>query len=82
MDKFEEDLLMKAGFILNPDDEFVRNLKKRIKANSGYCPCAIVKNQDTKCPCKDFREEGECHCGLYIKNPCEIFGEDLNEGWI
>lgn len=25
--------------ILNPDDIFVRNLKKRIKANNSYCPC-------------------------------------------
>lgn len=25
--------------IKNPDDSFVRNLKKRIKSNNGYCPC-------------------------------------------
>jgi len=25
--------------ILNPDDTFVRNLKKRIKANNNFCPC-------------------------------------------
>lgn len=25
--------------ILNPDDTFVWNLKKRIKANNGFCPC-------------------------------------------
>lgn len=23
----------------NPDDLFVRNLKKRIRQNNGYCPC-------------------------------------------
>lgn len=28
---------MKA--IQNPDDLFVRNLKKRIRQNNGYCPC-------------------------------------------
>jgi hypothetical protein len=40
-----------------------------IKANDGYCICAIKKEQDTKCMCKDFREqkEGICHCGLYEK---------------
>lgn len=34
-----------------------------------YCPCSILKNADTKCMCKEFREmdEGMCHCGLYIK---------------
>ncbi len=52
--------------IINPDDEFVKNLKKRIKSNNGFCPCKIEKTQDNKCPCKDFRETKECHCGLYI----------------
>lgn len=52
--------------IINPDDEFVKNLKKRIKYNNGFCPCKIEKTQDNKCPCKDFRETRECHCGLYI----------------
>lgn len=52
--------------IINPDDEFVKNLRKRIKANNGFCPCQIERTQDTKCPCKDFRETKECHCGLYI----------------
>ena len=29
----------------------------------------IVRSEDTKCMCKEFREmeEGTCHCGLYIK---------------
>lgn len=54
---------------LNPDEEFVREMKRQLKDNSGYCPCALIKNQDTKCMCKDFREmeEGMCNCGLYIK---------------
>lgn len=40
-----------------------------IKANDGYCVCAVSKNPDTKCMCKEFREqkEGLCHCGLYKK---------------
>ena len=55
--------------ILNPDNEYVREIKKKLKSNNGYCPCALVKNPDTKCMCKEFREmdEGMCHCGLYIK---------------
>lgn len=53
----------------NPDAEYAREIKKQLKANSGYCPCALTKNADTKCMCKDFREmtEGVCSCGLYIK---------------
>lgn len=60
---------MDYKIIKNPDSEFLRNLKKRIKSNSGYCPCAIEKSPDTKCPCKDFRENQECMCGLYVRIP-------------
>lgn len=40
-----------------------------VKANDGYCPCAVARTADTKCMCKAFREqeEGICHCGLYEK---------------
>ena len=40
-----------------------------LKANDNYCPCRVEKTPDTKCMCKEFREqkEGACHCGLYIK---------------
>ena len=41
-----------------------------VKANDGYCPCAIEHNPDTKCVCKSFREQtepGECHCGRFAK---------------
>jgi len=58
--------------ILNPDAEYVRDIKKRLKENGGYCPCQLVKNEDTKCKCKSFREQiaagefGACHCGLWF----------------
>jgi len=58
--------------ILNPDREYVNDVKKQIKSNGGYCPCQLVKNEDTKCRCKAFREQltkgepGACHCGLWI----------------
>lgn len=40
-----------------------------VEANDGYCPCAIEKNEDTLCMCKEFREQdsGVCHCGRYEK---------------
>lgn len=41
-----------------------------VAANDGYCPCAIERTPDTKCICKEFREqesEGPCHCGRYMK---------------
>lgn len=40
-----------------------------VKLNDGYCPCRRAKTPDTKCMCKEFKEqkEGICHCGLYKK---------------
>lgn len=55
---------------INPDEDWVRKFRKELKANGGYCPCRLEKNNDTKCMCKDFREQetvGFCHCGLYQK---------------
>ena len=59
---------------INPDKEFVNDMRKALKDNNGFCPCAIEKNEDTKCMCKEFREqiadpefEGYCHCMLYYK---------------
>lgn len=59
---------------INNDKNLVENIREKIKSNDGYCPCKIYKNEDTKCMCKEFREqikdnkfEGTCHCGLYVK---------------
>lgn len=56
----------------NPDKEYVKEIREKLKANNGYCPCRIRKTEDTKCMCKEFRdmiernESGTCHCGLYV----------------
>ena len=54
---------------LNENKTLVKEIRKKLKENDNYCPCKLVKNEDTKCMCKEFREQesGECHCGLYIK---------------
>lgn len=49
-------------------------IETALEHNDGYCPCAMVKNKDTKCMCKEFRESkitGDCHCGLYHKEVTE-----------
>lgn len=66
---------MSTHVIKNPDDEFVRNLKKRIRDNSGFCPCKLDKVKDNKCPCVEFRTTGYCCCGLYIQSPIEDIQE-------
>lgn len=58
--------------IKNPNEEIVSEIKTRLKETNGNCPCVLPSawSADTKCPCKNFREqvvEGECHCGLYMK---------------
>lgn len=54
---------------VSDNKELVENIRTKLKENGGYCPCRIERNEDTKCICKEFREQksGECHCGLYIK---------------
>lgn len=50
--------------------EIDTSIQEAVKANNGYCPCAVIQNEDTICPCKDFREQtepGECLCGRYEK---------------
>jgi ferredoxin-thioredoxin reductase catalytic subunit len=45
-------------------------VQEAIDANDGYCPCAIYQNEDTLCPCREFREQtepGECRCGRFEK---------------
>ena len=63
---------MKVRF--NEDKEVVRTVQEGLKAKGGYCPCRIERTMDTKCICKEFRDqiadpdfEGYCHCMLYYK---------------
>jgi len=54
----------------NPDAETYNAITQAVINNDGYCPCLLEKTEDTKCICKEFREQnypGECHCGRYIK---------------
>ena len=55
------------------DPELVADIRTQLKDNDGYCPCRLSKTPDTKCLCKEFREQeiGVCHCGLYEKYEVE-----------
>lgn len=56
--------------ILNPDKEVVQEVREGLLRTGGYCPCRVARTPDTKCLCKEFKEqtdEGECYCGLYVK---------------
>ena len=59
---------------LNPDPEIVEAVREGLKRTGGYCPCRLERTEDTRCQCKEFRDqiadpdyEGFCHCYLYYK---------------
>ena len=61
-----------AKYIYVDDAEHVARIKKGIerkieKYGAGYCPCVgpAAHNEDTICPCKEYRETGYCHCKMY-----------------
>ncbi len=59
---------------LNSDPQVVRMVREGLEARGGYCPCVRETSEDTRCMCRQFREqiadpdfEGYCHCMLYYK---------------
>lgn len=61
---------MNLKIIPNPNKEEYDEISQAVKDNSGYCPCLLEKSENSKCICKDFREqtiEGFCHCGRFKK---------------
>ena len=68
---------MKPGFMLNPDEEFVSELRRAIKNNNGYCVCKLEEIPDNRCPCRIFREDGDCECGLYIQDKTYIIATEV-----
>lgn len=55
--------------------ERARKLIELIEKCKGHCPCAIVKDETTLCPCDNFINEKDCKCGMYEKI------EDKKEGY-
>ena len=62
------------GVRLNENEEIVRTIREGLKLKGGYCPCRMERTEDTKCICREFKEqmadpdfEGYCHCLLYYK---------------
>ena len=59
------------GFGVNGNK--LRGISKALLRSGGICPCAhdewneSTPIEDKCCPCKTFRDTGDCHCGLYVK---------------
>lgn len=63
------------SFHLNPDTAMVQTIQEGLAKTGGYCPCRIERSADTRCICKEFRDQlsdpnyhGFCHCMLYQKD--------------
>ena len=60
---------------VNQDEAVVKTVREGLKRTGGYCPCRLEQTEDTKCMCKELKEqiadpsfEGFCHCMLYYKS--------------
>ena len=60
---------------LNENPEIVKMIKEGLEQTGGYCPCRRERTEETKCMCKEFKDqikdpnyEGYCHCLLYYKS--------------
>ena len=63
--------MAKYKIVLNDDIELVAEVNRQLQETRGYCPCALVWDNSTKCICSAFKEslakeeECECNCGKY-----------------
>lgn len=54
------------GYMLNPDKEYAEKIMDGIYRKNGHCPCRVVADDTTLCPCDDFTHNGVCKCNLFI----------------
>jgi ferredoxin-thioredoxin reductase catalytic subunit len=57
----------KLGFRPANNEAYKNIIFNGLVKKGGYCPCKVVKSEDTKCPCAELRTQGTCTCGLFEK---------------
>ena len=62
---------------INPDKDFVAHMRKALKDNNGFCPCAIVRSEDSVCVKSSVRWRKEpaiadCTSRLRISPPLKM----------
>ena len=62
-------MIPKDGDMFNSIDTAREHLLEALLKSGGYCPCQPKKDRDTMCPCKNYRVNGKCICGLFVKIP-------------
>ena len=66
------------GDMFNPKDAAREHLLQALLQGGGFCPCQPKKDRDTMCPCKNYRMDNKCICGLFVKLP-QVVNEDSGE---
>lgn len=64
---------VKGKMVFSTDIENIRDIGNCLK-NDPHCPCMLVKNENTICPCLPCRAKGKCCCEMFA--PIE---EDKNK---
>ena len=47
--------------------EITNKILEGIYKKGGHCPCRVVVDDTTLCPCDEFVNDGICKCNLYVK---------------
>ncbi len=55
------------GYIINPDRKIVEAVTNGLYKKEGHCPCRVIKDETTLCPCDDSIQNQNCVCKLYVK---------------
>jgi ferredoxin-thioredoxin reductase catalytic subunit len=54
------------GYKLNTDKKYVEMIMDGIQKKDGHCPCRVIADDTTLCPCDDFIQNGNCKCKLFL----------------
>ena len=67
------------GDMFNSKDSAREQLLTSLLQNGGFCPCQPKRDRDTMCPCKNYRLDGKCICGLFVKIPQTVVSKESVE---
>ena len=70
-------MIPKEGDMFNSNANARDQLLMALLERGGFCPCQITKDRDTMCPCKNYRQNGECVCGLFVKVPQKVVNNNV-----
>ena len=70
-------MIPRVGDMFSPNAKARGQILMALLKSGGFCPCQVTKDRDTMCPCKNYRQNGVCVCGLFVKVPQEVVSNDV-----